>query len=697
MNHIEIPIWNKCNNRCLMCTNIESMMEKSAFTYDSVIAFLERELKRNNCTVPESVSLTGGETTICPYFFQIMNYLYQRFPEVTTRVLTNGRMFVYNNFREKCLAFKKVDFIIPLHGYSPKSHDQVTQVSGSFSQTIEGLKKLFRDRKEGQKIELRIVVTRLNLEITPRIFKFIGDNFPSVDRVVLIFLEFEGKAEVSKDRVGITYLQIQPVLEKIRKYFKIFKDLRLYHFPLCVLDPSFWPYAWRTLPAEEVTYLSECQKCLLKKYCLGVHKSYFKFNKSPEINPRRSLEGIKIKGTGNFYHPIDSIEIEKVVSDLEALTRLTQYLMSRKTEPTKYFFTSLLFRLNKPAPFTAFRVKQWWEKAVEEKKEKRRQNLLNFYVHIPFCKSRGNFCRCFSIVLRDKDMTERYIKSISDEIHFYKDVFSGREFHNIYIGGGSPSILSENQTEKLLAVIFDNFKFFKYGEGTFECHPRNITLEKMKILKRFGINRISCGVQSLDPKVLRHINRDYQTYESVKSVIQNAKSCGMTVNTDLMIGFANDSPESVKESFLKIIKLQPTNISLYPFKPLDSYLRKYFRNNERDFYLQLKNKIEQTLKLLMPIANKFNYTYPDAIYLSDGYCGNFFKKEKIKRKSDYYDREQTYSDFGIGPFSVSKIVGIGRYINMRPIDDSFIPSKACYQAIPCQLKEDMSLLLVSSN
>lgn len=308
MNHIDVPIWNKCNNRCLMCTNTESMRRDNSFSYDSVIAYLEEKIKENDSSVPETIGLTGGETTICPYFFQMMNYIYQRFPETTIRVLTNGRMFVYNNFRVKCLAFKKVDFIIPLHGYNPKSHDQVTQVSGSFSQTTEGLKKLLREKKDGQKIELRIVVTRLNLEIIPRIFNFIEDNFSSIDRVVLIFLEFEGRAEANKNSVGITYLQIQPVLEKIKKYFKIFKDLRLYHFPLCVLEPFWWPYTWRTLPAEEVTYLPECQKCLLKRYCLGLHKSYLDYIKKPEIQPQLSLGKIKIKATKNFYRPIDYIK-----------------------------------------------------------------------------------------------------------------------------------------------------------------------------------------------------------------------------------------------------------------------------------------------------------------------------------------------------------------------------------------------------
>jgi MoaA/NifB/PqqE/SkfB family radical SAM enzyme len=277
------------------------------FNYDSVINYLEEEIKKNKIKKLETIGLTGGETTICPDFFRIMNYISDKFPEVIIRLLTNGRMLAYDVFREKCLTFRKIDFIIPLHGYDAKSHDRVTQTPGSFNQTIKGLKKLFQERKVGQKIEIRIVATRLNFRIIPRILELIKKRFAGVERVVLIFLEFEGEAEKNKNKVGITYQKFQPVLKRIKKYSKLFKDLRLYHFPLCVLEPYFWPYAWRTLPAEEITFLPECQKCALKKYCLGIHKSYLSYVKKPEIQPRLSLKGIKIQKSKNFYKPISSI------------------------------------------------------------------------------------------------------------------------------------------------------------------------------------------------------------------------------------------------------------------------------------------------------------------------------------------------------------------------------------------------------
>ena len=312
MNNIDLPIWNKCNNRCLMCTNSESMKRAQVFNYDWVINYLKNEVRENKIKNLQTVGLTGGETTICPDFFRIIDYIRQKFPETNIRILTNGRMLTYDNFRKKCLTFRNIDFIIPLHGYDAESHDRVTQTPGSFYQTTEGLRKLLSEKRSDQKIEIRIVATRLNFEIILQILKLIKEKFFDVDRIVLIFLEFEGLAEFNKNIVGITYQEIQPVLWQIKEYFKIFKDFRLYHFPLCVVPSNFWPYCWRTLPKKEVIFLKDCQKCLLKRYCLGVHKSYLSYVKKPEIRPWINLKGIRIKTTGNFYKPIDSVKIDKL-------------------------------------------------------------------------------------------------------------------------------------------------------------------------------------------------------------------------------------------------------------------------------------------------------------------------------------------------------------------------------------------------
>jgi len=122
--------------------------------------------------------------------------------------------------------------------------------------------------------------------------------------VTLIFMEFEGQAKDNINNVGISYTQVNKYLTKLVNSSLLNKlnELRLYHFPLCVLPKSLWPFVWRTLRGEEIIFLSQCQKCAAKKYCLGVHRDYISFMGTKEFKPFKT---IKIKSNKSFYKPID--------------------------------------------------------------------------------------------------------------------------------------------------------------------------------------------------------------------------------------------------------------------------------------------------------------------------------------------------------------------------------------------------------
>ena len=307
MAHIDLPLYNKCNNCCLMCTNPTDFFSETNFSYYLQKNFLER-LKKINPKDLNEISLTGGEPTLHPDFFEILDFIKKHFPKSNITLLTNGRRFYYINFAKNLWRHKNISIAVSLLGHNAITHDAITGTKGSFKQTISGLKNLiFTKIDKSQKIEIRVIACRLNLRFIPKIIKFLKDKFLIVDRVVLIFMEYEGQAIVNKKQVAITYKDIFPVLNQIKKDILAFREFRLYHFPLCVLEPYFWPYVWRTLPAEEISFLPECRKCALKKHCLGIHKGYLKYVKKPEIQPWLSLEGIKIEETGNFYKPINSV------------------------------------------------------------------------------------------------------------------------------------------------------------------------------------------------------------------------------------------------------------------------------------------------------------------------------------------------------------------------------------------------------
>lgn len=293
-----IAIWNKCNNKCLMCSNPPNYGKWGDYGFDA----LASRIKKISRTEKE-IYLTGGEPTLHPDFFALLNLLRKRCPNARIVLDTNGRMFYYKDFFKKCLNYGNLEFQISLCGHAATLHDKITGAKGSFEQSVGGIKNLLLSGIKGKEIEIRVVIHKLTLESLEKIYNFIGKNFPQIERLIFIFMEFEGAAGENRKIVGITYAKARPYLEKFfRKIENPHFKIRFYHFPLCVLPFGFWPYLWRTLPEKEIAFLPSCSDCFYKKHCLGIHKDYLKYIGEREFRPIRKK--IKIKTTNNFYHPI---------------------------------------------------------------------------------------------------------------------------------------------------------------------------------------------------------------------------------------------------------------------------------------------------------------------------------------------------------------------------------------------------------
>lgn len=303
---MDICVWNKCNNRCVMCTNPEDFWESNVYTRE----FLEKRLSDlgEKIKAEESILLTGGEPTIHPQFLEVLQFARANCPACHIDLLSNGRRFFYGDFTREVMKISDMTIAVALHGFSDGSHDRITRSPGSFKQTIGGLKNIlnFRNSKLRQIVEIRVVVHKLNYQQLPEILCFIKRKLSVVDRVVLIFMEVEGQGSGNFKKIGLKYSQFHPYFRKIERFVRKFNNFRLYHFPLCVVPQIFWPYTWRTLPASDVRFLDFCKKCLYKRFCLGIPVGYLAKVGSIEFKPIK--ETVKIKSTSNSHHPIDFIK-----------------------------------------------------------------------------------------------------------------------------------------------------------------------------------------------------------------------------------------------------------------------------------------------------------------------------------------------------------------------------------------------------
>lgn len=188
--------------------------------------------------------------------------------------------------------------------------------------------------------------------------------------------------------------------------------------------------------------------------------------------------------------------------------------------------------------------------------------MLGLYIHIPFCISKCKYCD-FSSYKLDLDEKRKYLNALKQEMEFYKEEIRGKEIDTIFIGGGTPSILNQNEISFLFENIKKNFKIKDSAEITMECNPGTLTLEKLKTMKACGVNRLSIGLQAVQNNHLKYIGRIH-TYEEFEKNYYQAKNVGFeNINIDLMYALPNQSREDWMESLEKVVKLNPTHISAY--------------------------------------------------------------------------------------------------------------------------------------
>ncbi len=312
---MDICVWNRCNNRCVMCTNPEGFGDATnsePYSYENVISRLDNVKQIRPDWENEPFCLTGGEPTSHPRFLDIVKELRRKYPKNEVMIASNGRMFAYPQFTKDFLAYDPFRIEVAVHGSDARKHDMITRVPGSFDQTMIGLRNILKYKQPWQELEIRVILLKLNLPDVGNIIEFISKEFPEVARVVLIFPEFEGMAGVNKHIVGVNYRDIKENVENLVNRWNSDKlEVRLYHFPLCALPPELWKYTWRTLREGEVTFLERCETCVYKKYCMGVHVEYLAEVGDEEFLPieKKTVDIEEELDENHFkYHPIKDIK-----------------------------------------------------------------------------------------------------------------------------------------------------------------------------------------------------------------------------------------------------------------------------------------------------------------------------------------------------------------------------------------------------
>ena len=304
--------------------------------------------------------------------------------------------------------------------------------------------------------------------------------------------------------------------------------------------------------------------------------------------------------------------------------------------------------------------------------------IKGLYLHIPFCEKICVYCDFHKEIAKDQkkeDYIYRLIESIKDH---QKDLQS---LKTIYIGGGTPSNIASSLLEDLLKTIQQTIDVSSLEEYTIESNPNDVSLEKAKLYHKYGINRVSLGVQSFDEEILRKMNRSHQREDIYKS-IDNLRQVGIeNISIDLIFGFHKQNIKQVEDDLKEAQKLDVPHISYYALileeKSVMYHLVKEgkIRIVDEDLDYLMYNRIIDTL-------TKNGYIHYEV--------SNFAKRGYASKHNLLYWQQADYLGLGSGAHSYINQKRFFTKANVRKYIDSK-EDKDCIKYYPSYPLEDALL------
>jgi oxygen-independent coproporphyrinogen III oxidase len=214
----------------------------------------------------------------------------------------------------------------------------------------------------------------------------------------------------------------------------------------------------------------------------------------------------------------------------------------------------------------SFDLKKWISAVKQSFKESNDTKGISLYIHLPFCESLCTYCACNTRITRNHKVEIEYIRTLLKEWSIYKTLFGERaQIRELHLGGGTPTFFSPENLKWLVGDILEDAKVHENFEFSFEGHPNNTSEGHLRSLYELGFRRVSFGVQDLDEKVQRTINR-IQPFGNLENVTNLARAIGYSsISFDLIYGLPFQTTFSIVNTMEKVLTLRPDRVSYYSY------------------------------------------------------------------------------------------------------------------------------------
>jgi oxygen-independent coproporphyrinogen-3 oxidase len=283
---------------------------------------------------------------------------------------------------------------------------------------------------------------------------------------------------------------------------------------------------------------------------------------------------------------------------------------------------------------------------------------LSLYVHLPFCKSLCYYCGCMKKVTRHTNQADQYLGFLDREIEMQGELFDhDRSVDQLHFGGGTPTFHSDEQLKALMEQLGRHFALSREDtrEFSIEVDPRTVGTERLGVLAEMGFNRISLGIQDIDPKVQKAVNRIQDT-KSTLDMIEGSRKLGFnSVSVDLIYGLPLQTVKSFTETIDTVVSARPNRLAVYNYAHLPHLFRAQ-RMIESDDIPSPDTKLklmELTIERL--IDSGYVYIGMDHFALPDDELTIAQKEGGLQRNFQGYSTRSGRDLVGLGVSSIGKV------------------------------------------
>lgn len=306
--------------------------------------------------------------------------------------------------------------------------------------------------------------------------------------------------------------------------------------------------------------------------------------------------------------------------------------------------------------FAEGNVTQAYLDALGARQTERPEADLSLYVHLPFCDTVCYYCACNKIATKDRARADTYLDYLAKEIWLVRKRFTEiPRVSQLHLGGGTPTFLTNEQLERLMGLLKSSFTFTEHAECSVEIDPRRLNEGTLALLARHGFNRMSIGVQDLDPVVQKAVNR-IQPAEVTERVMAEGRSLEYrSVNIDLIYGLPKQSVDTMQATLDTVLQWRPDRIALYSYAHLPERFMPQRRIESADLPMPAEKLAMLKLAVTRLLAAGYVYIGMDHFALPEDELAKALVAGTLQRNFQGYATQADCDLIALGVSAISRI------------------------------------------